>query len=406
LNHASPPPLDAEELMRGFPPPPAYRVHVGNWQAWPQKVWSFQHVDELFGTRTIRRGGTVHVLPRATRALDHLRIDVPGHGAMSWSQMLARTHTDAMVVLHRGHVIAEHYAHGMTADSRHLMFSATKSMAGLMAAVLVEEGHLDPQASVGTCLPELSNSAWADARVRDVMDMTDGVVFTEDYADPSSDIYRYVWAMGWAPQLHQAADPRGILAMLATLQKVHAEPRGTAFRYRSPATDVTAWLAMRAARQSLSGWLETRLWSRLGMEHDAYIMLDPIGTEVSFAGMNATARDLARLGQLLLNHGRWGDTQLIPAAVVADLVRGGDTQAFQADGRVTRSGWSYRSQWWVNPQPPRSVAAIGAFGQSLYIYPEHDLVLVKFGSHPSPLASEVDPIHHHAHAALIQELSR
>ncbi|MBU6258019.1 MAG: serine hydrolase [Burkholderiales bacterium] len=399
-------PIDPTLLMQGCPPPPEYRVDLRNWQQYPQKIWSHQHVDELFGTRTMRRAGPVSELPAAPRALDHLIVDAAGHAPMDWPQMLRTTHTDAMLVLHRGRIVDERYFNGMTPARRHLMFSATKSMAGLMALTLVEEGRLDADALVGSLLPELAASAWAGATVRQVMDMTDGVEFSEVYTDETSDIFSYVAAVGWVPQMRDPAESKGILAMLPTLQRLQDEPRGSAFRYRSPATDVTAWLAMRAAGLSLTRWLEERLWSRLGMEQDAYMMLDPAGTEVSFAGMNATLRDLGRLGQLLLQRGLWQGERLLPASVADILARGGDPRAFQYGNFPTRAGWCYRSQWWVNPNAPRSYAASGAFGQMLYVFPDHELVIVKYGSHPNPVTAVVDPIHQRAFAVLIAELER
>ena len=405
-NSATPddtPTLDPALLMRGFPPPPELRVHIGNWQQYPQKIWSFQHTRELFPTRRLQPVGPVRELPVALRNLDDLRCGSAA-APMTWPRMLDETHTDAVVVLHQGRIIDERYFNGMRPEAPHLMFSATKSMAGLMAAVQVAEGTLDANATVGSLLPELAGSAWAGATVRQVMDMTDGVNFSEAYTDPQSDIYAYVGAMGWAPQFRKGDDPGGIQAMLGTLTTLQDAPRGSAFCYRSPATDVCNWLAARAAKQSLSGWLQERLWSRLGMEFDGNLMLDPAGTEVAFAGMSASARDLARIGQMLLDCGRVDGEQIIPEQVVDDLMKGGDVRAFEAGGFVERKGWSYRSQWWVNGQTPRSFGATGAFGQRLYVFPDADVVIVLFGSHPLPVSALVDPLHRDAFAALIAHL--
>jgi CubicO group peptidase (beta-lactamase class C family) len=381
--------LDPARLMQGFPPPPAYQIHIGNWQQYPQKIWSFQHTRELFPTRPLQAMAPVRPLPLALQKLDNLEVGTP-EAPQTWPQMLAATHVDAALVLHHGRIIDERYFNGMTASSQHLMFSATKSMAGLMAATAIAEGKLDANARVDSVLPELADSAWGAATVRQVLDMTDGVQFSEVYTDPRSDIFSYIGAMGWAPDLQDASKPRGIQAMLATLKSVHPEPRGTAFRYRSPATDVTAWLAARATGMSLTAWLQQRIWNQLGMEHDGNVMLDPVGTEVAFAGLSASARDVARLGQMLLQKGRVGSTQIIPEAVVNDLIQGGDTKAFEAAGMPHRLGWSYRSQWWVNPQAPRSFAAMGAFGQRLFVLPDDNMVVVLFGSHPKPVASLID----------------
>lgn len=396
--------IDPARFMQGFPPPASYQINPTNWQGYPQKIWSYQHMRELFPSRRLARGTSVSQLPQALLPLDSLIVSKPGEPAMTWPQMLAATHTDAIVVLHHGKVIDERYFNGMMPDTRHLLYSATKSMTGLMAATLVAEGRLDPEAKVGTLLPELAASAWANATVRQVMDMTDGVTFTENYTDASSDVFRYVAAMGWAPQLSNGKDPTGIIAMLATLHKQNDQP-GTAFHYRSPATDVTAWLAMRASGQTVTTWLHDRLWSRLGVEQDGDFLLDPVGTEVAFAGLNLTARDLARVGQMLLQRGSADGQQLLPPAVIDDLIRGGDTEVFKKGGFATRSGWSYRSQWWVNPQEPRSIAALGAFGQMLYVFPDAELVIAKFSSHPQASNSLTDPIHQRAFATLIRHLN-
>lgn len=140
------------------------------------------------------------------------------------------------------------------------------------------------------------------------------------------------------------------------------------------------------------------------MEQENNVMLDPLGTEVTFAGMSTSLRDLGRIGQMLLQRGRVGEQQIIPARVVDDLIRGGDPRAFEASGITYRKGWSYRDQWWINPQPPRSFAAMGAYGQRLYVFPDHQTVVVMFGSHPQPIAALVDPSHARAFAAMIDLL--
>ncbi|BDI06249.1 serine hydrolase domain-containing protein [Sphaerotilus microaerophilus] len=388
----TPAPLDPARLMQGFPPPPEYRVTIANWQQNPQKVWSFRHARELFPTRPLQPTGVVRELPVSSRdSLSQFQAGPP-ESQQTWPQMLASTHVDAALVLHRGRIIDERYFKGMQAQEPHLMFSATKSMVGLMAATLIAEGRLDENARVGSILPELAASAWADATVRQVLDMTDGVRFTEIYTDPTSDIFPYIASMGWIPVQHRRADsPFGIQAMLPTLKRMEPGERGSAFRYRSPATDVVAWIAARSAGQSLSDWLQQRLWSRLGMEHQGNVMLDPEGTEVAFAGMSASARDLGRIGQMLLQRGRWDGQQIIPEQVVDQLIRGGSTEAFKAAGMEKfRPGWSYRDQWWVNPQAPRSFAAMGAYGQRLYVFPDDELVVVLLSSHPQPIAALVD----------------
>lgn len=403
---AAAPVLDPSRLMQGFPPPPEYRVDALNWQQYPQKIWSFQHTRELFPTRGLQPQGPVRALPAAPQAFfETLEVGTP-EARLSWPQLLAQNNVDAALVLHRGRIVDERYFNGMTAATPHLMFSATKSMAGLMAATAIAEGKLDENAKVGALLPELADSAWGGATVRQMLDMTDGVKFSEDYKDPNSDIYAYAAAMGWTPPEMRNAKQVGILAMLPSIKRVHEEARGTVFRYRSAATDVVAWLAMRATGQSLTAWLQQRLWNRLGMEYPGHVMLDPAGTEVAFAGMSASARDLARIGQLLLDQGRVGGEQVLPAAIAAELARGGDRQAFSAGmpQAANAAERSYRSQWWVTHKAPRAFAAQGAFGQRLVVYPDHGLVLVLLSSHRQASLPQFDLLIPQAATAMLRQL--
>ena len=391
--------LDPAKLMQGFPPPPAYRVDALNWQQYPQKIWSFQHTRELFPTRRLQAQGPVRALRGDVASLERLQV-VDGKTPLSWPEFLARNHIDAALVLHRGRIIDERYLNGMRPQTPHLMFSATKSMVGLMAVTAVAEGRLDPAATVGQVLPELADSAWGPATVRQVLDMTDGARFSEDYPDPSSDIYAYAAAMGWTPPEMRNAKQVGIQAMLPTVKATEVEPRGTVFRYRSPATDVACWLAARSTGRSLTQWLQERLWSQLGMEHDGNVMLDPSGTEVCFAGMSASLRDLGRIGQMLLDGGRQGDRQILPASVPAELLRGGDQAAFSR-GIPGAKDSSYRSQWWVGHGALRSFSAIGAFGQRISVFPDQGVVMVLLSSHPvseppeAPLQAAVAAILRH-----------
>ncbi|MEY2777735.1 MAG: hypothetical protein RLY30_1833, partial [Pseudomonadota bacterium] len=158
--------IDPAQLMKGFPPPEGNRVHIMNWQAYPQKIWSFQHVEELFPTRRVRRSAHPKPIPKALRpeVFSDLRISVPGKGEnLTWADYARLAHTDAIMVIHKGAVIEERYLNGMTPQRQHLLFSATKSFVGLMAMMLIEEGRLDPKQQVKSLIPELASSAWGDA---------------------------------------------------------------------------------------------------------------------------------------------------------------------------------------------------------------------------------------------------
>ena len=227
---------------------------------------------------------------------------------MTWAQMLAATHTDAVLVLHQGRIVEERYLNGMKPETPHLMFSATKSMVGLMGAVLVAEGKLDRTrawpAAARTGRQRLGRRHRAPGAGHDRRRALHRGLHRSQVGH-----LRLRGRDGLGTGTRQARQPTGILGMLGTLKgATRRAARLCAFRYRSPATDVAGWLS-RAAQQSITQWLQERLWNRLGMEHEGNVMLDPLGTEVTFAGMSTSLRDLGRIGQMLLQRGRVGNSR-------------------------------------------------------------------------------------------------
>jgi len=387
----------------GFPAPADKRVTRDNALAYPYTGWSYQHVRELFPTRGVARGGPVSPLPSQPMALDGLTFAAPDGKKISWAQFEAETHTDAMLVLHKGKIVYERYANGMTPESQHLLFSVTKSFVGLMAELLVHDGKLDETAKVITYVPELAGSAWETATVRDLMDMRDGVSFDENYANPNAEIHRYALAWGWGPANIPA--PKGVYEALPTLKTRFAESGGP-FRYRSAATDALGWVIARASGQSLSSLVSERVWKRLGVEHDATWAIDPAGQEIAAAGLNVTARDLARLGEMLRQDGRFNGQQIIPAAVVKKIKAGSDNAAFRASNPIpARLNWSYRSQFWISHDANQSFNLFGVAGQRVYIDPTNQIVIVRFGSHPVLSNLFTAAIHDAAFGALTAKLT-
>lgn len=243
--------LTARAYMQGFPPTgDAARVDASNWHLYPQAKWAVRHMRELFASRDAAPVGRRPAeLQTALQPLDELRVRGE-QGDMSWSDFLSATHTDAAIVLHNGRIVFERYFDGMAQSDQHLLFSCTKSYCGLIAEILASRGQLDFSRTIESYLPEMANSAFAGAAVRQVADMTDGVHFSEDYTDPSADIYPHAYQMGLSP--HDPSNPpRGAYASAQTLTR-RDHPPGHAFAYRSVATDVLGWIIQRVANKSLS----------------------------------------------------------------------------------------------------------------------------------------------------------
>lgn len=389
-------------LMTGFPPDPANRVTRENWNQFPHSIWAFQHARQLFRSRGVARSEQPRALPAALEDLESLRIPGPVGKGMSWPEYLEVTHTDAVIVLHRGVIVEERYGRDMTASTPHMVFSITKSIIGLLAEILAAEGSIDLAAPVTHHVPELAASAFAGASIRDLLDMVDGAAFDETYANPEAEIHTWSTAY-WGPKTGQPPSA-GVYAALTGLTR-RAAPPGSRFAYRTPVGDVIGWMLKRATGQTLSDLIATRLWGPMGAEHDAYLIVDPAGQEIAATGFNATARDLARLALVLLEDGRVGGQTVVTAGAIASLRQGGDRTLFAAADQPTRPGWSYRSLWWHTHEANGAYCALGVYGQRLFIDPTHQLTVVRLGSHPDAGSAPTDAIHAAAFEALVQALA-
>ncbi|MBC5763151.1 serine hydrolase domain-containing protein [Ramlibacter albus] len=388
---------DPRELgwMQGSPPAPGKRIRFAddNFLSFPQIRWSLSHMRELVPTVNVWRGeGQASSLgePGDGAAIDALTFTDMNGRARRWDESLYDTYTDGVVVLHKGRRVYERYFGALQPHVPHSCFSITKSYAATLCATLVHEGVLDERQLVPHYLPEMKGTAYANATLRNVMDMQIGVAYSEAYADPKADIWDYSRAGGLRPRPAGYSGPESFYDYLVTLKPEGAH--GEAFAYKTVNTELMAWIMKRVTGVPLADMLSQRLWSQLGCEQDGYITVDPIGVPMGGGGLSASLRDLARFGELMRREGEWNGRQLIPAAVVQDIARGEDPAKFAKAGYKLLPGYSYRSMWWVTHNEHGGFEGRGIHGQRLYVAPKAELVVAKFGSHPVAASAAHDPI--------------
>ena len=394
-------------LMEGYPAAPERRVTRENLMEAPYNRWGFQHMRELMPTAEVYRGdGPVRELPRRPRDLGGLTFAAADGAERTVKEMLALSYADALVVLHEGALVYEQYLNGMGPASQHQMWSVTKSLVGTLALQLAHEGLIDESRPVLDYIPELAGSAWEDASVRHALDMTTGIEFSEVYDFEDGDIARYGIATGFRPMPEGYRGPRTVDELFPQFPK--AGEHGEAFHYVTPNTDVIGWIIARVTGQPFSRVFGERVWSQLGTERDAYIIRDAIGMEMAGAGFNATARDLARFGQMVLDDGVCDGRQVIAPEVIATIRKGGDRAAF---ARGTEEygplweGWSYRAFWWITHNPHGAFTGIGINGQWLYVDPTARVVIVQQSSYPTADQPEADDVCVPGFHAIARELS-
>ncbi|SFL63083.1 hypothetical protein SAMN03159423_2957 [Bradyrhizobium sp. NFR13] len=398
---------DPETLgwMKGFPPAPdkTIRFHDDSFRNFPELRWAWSNVRSLVPTVNVWRGASgASVLPRGERDIGGSTSTTMDGRPMTFAKMFDETYADGIAVLHKGKLIYERYAGALKPHKPHIAMSVTKSFTGTLAGILVEEGKIDPQAPVTDYVPELKATAFGDACVHEVMDMTTGLKYTEVYADRNSDVWSLRRANGMAPI---PSDYQGATDIFALLCKQGKQgEHGKAFAYKTVNTDVLAFIVRRASGTALSDLLSERIWQPMGAEEDAHYHVDRIGTESGGGGLSTTLRDLARFGEVMRNHGHFNGRQIVPAAVVEDIERGADPAKFKPAGYVTLPGGSYRNQWWVTHNEHGAYMARGVYGQGLYIDPKAEMVIARYASHPVAGNAANDPVTLPAYMALAKEL--
>jgi len=388
-------------LMTGFPPPLESQVTLANWRTAPFSRWAFQHVREIIPSADIPDAPErIWVLPSAPADLSTFSFAHDG-ARRDFAAFLAATDTDAIVVLHRGAVVAERYAHGMVRETPHILMSVSKSLLGIAAGILADKGILDPDEPVTRLIPEITNTAYAGATIRNLLDMRVGIHFDEDYLATSGPIVEYRKSSNWNPPDPGDA-PSDLRSFFARLTRTDGPHEGR-FHYVSPNTDLLGWVIERAAGRRYADFLSALLWRPMGAENSAYITVDRLGAPRCAGGVCATVMDLARVGQLIVQGGRRDGIRIIPEAWLDDVVARGSPDAWNSgDFANLFAGFPmhYRSKWYVVRGRRPLVFGFGIFGQYLFVDRANELVIAKASSQAMPIDEKLMSLTMHGIAAL------
>ena len=327
-------------------------------------VHNFQHMDEILDSRTIERGGEVLEFARGTYSLP--ATFTYADRSYDTEAFLDELVTTGLIIVQDDTILLERYEHGHAPAGHHIAWSVSKSFISALFGIAVAEGHIrDLMQPVTDYLPELEGSGYDGVPIKHVLQMSSGVHFDEDYGDPFSDINR----MGPAMALGSLLD------FAATLER--ERPPGTFNHYVSVDTQVLGTILVRATGQDLATYTSEKLWQPLGMEFDAYFLLDGTGMEWAFGGLNASLRDFARFGWLYLNRGSRNGRQIVPEAWMEASVTPDAPHLMPGDDPNSSSRMGYGYQWWIPAGSDGDFTALGIYGQNIYVDPKHRLVIVK-----------------------------
>jgi CubicO group peptidase (beta-lactamase class C family) len=289
--------------------------------------------------------------------------------------LLGGTHTAALLVLKDGVVRYEDYWFTGGRDVQWLSMSVAKSFVSALVGIALAEGCIaSVEEPITRYVPQLADTAYAGVRIKDVLQMSSGVRWNEDYSDPTSEIHR----------LSEATGGRGSFDTFMS-GMVRQRPPGTFCIYNSADTQALGMLVAGATGSSLADYMQTRLCEPLGMESKGYWIVDSRGREMAYAGLLLTARDFARIGELYRTGGVWRGRQIVPADYVAASVTA-DAPHLQPGAPWVGDhafGPGYGYQWWLPAGGQGDFSAIGVYNQFVYVDPERGTVIVKLSANPA-----------------------
>ena len=362
-------------------------VLLANWRENPFNRWSFQNLGELVPTaRVAAAPGVVEAPVRDLSGLLGDKVTVAS-AAETVAAFLVRSSTDALTVMKGGKIVGDWFAPHMDFGARHIIFSISKSLTAIVAGILEGEGVFDPEAPVTAYIPEAAGSAYGDASVRHVLDMSVSLDFEEAYLDPESAFARYRRATLWNP----GGGTESLREFILTLQRL-AEPHGQTFRYRSPNSDLLGILLERASGQRFSDLMREKLWLPLGAVSEASIGVDMEGTARTAGGISVTPRDLARVGEMMRQGGIANGQRIVPETWVRDTTStGGSSEAWQRGTMAfLLPQGRYRNKWYQTGGTSGAFFGLGIHGQWLYVDPKADVVIAKMSSQPEPVDDPLD----------------
>ena len=361
---------DEEKIMQGFPPETL--VDANNWRSPPFNRWSFQHMEMISPTATISRGDQAfQELKQASRKDQQAYQNLKMANNLSVEDYISKNFVDGVLVLEKGKIVAEHYANNQDKDTRHIMFSVGKSFTGIMAETLVHNGILDDTALVSSYVPELANSGYGDATVRQVMDMLVDVKFNEDYEDPYSDINQFIYAAGLGTPPKNVEAYASLYEFLPSIEKEGRH--GLEWEYVSATTETLGWIMNRVTSKSWVQLFQETIYQHLQPRRDASIIVDAKGKEVAAGGMSMTLRDVGRFAYLVSNNGKFGGKQIIPEQVIKTIKAGGDPEKFPT--RMPGFKTSYKSQWYKDITNG-ILGGYGIHGQAIQIGLDNDIIII------------------------------
>ena len=384
-----------QEAMQGVPPERGSQATFQNYRQQPFSRWTFRNMGAPTHVVMIPRAGDIHRFERGS---------ISAFDLDAFDEIFESNYADGVIVIQGNRILHERYFHAFGPHDHHIWFSMTKSLLSAAFGKLLVEGTVDLEGSPAEVVPELGKSGFARTTVQQVLNHTTAIDFQENYTDGKSDFMRYyapalgmAWLPGAADAKPEDTEIYGVHDFLAKF--IRADKRTApddAFDYNSANADVLGWITARASGQALDDYLAETIWSKLGAEHDAYMVVDRAYMPVATGGMNSTLRDAARFGMMMRDNGSFNGEQVVPAVWVDRILRLNRQLVtnMAANAKYAGDPWiAYHNMWWVLNANPGEFCAVGIHGQVIYINRTANTVMAWFSSQPTASSAQNPTFH-------------
>ncbi|EJS76850.1 serine hydrolase domain-containing protein [Bacillus cereus] len=383
--------------------PSKNNVTKENWLDDPYLRWSYTHMKEFTLINEVNNNpNQVSHFPTALQNLDDFAVGRAFGNTTPLKKLLDDNKTDAFVVVHNGQLIYERYFNGYKQNEPHGMASIAKVFTGAIIQSLAEENRIDVEKTADTYIRELNNTPFGKATIQQLMDMQVSAEYpTHGYVKPgleNQDAQLYL-ASNILPRGKNYDGPLNIYDMLRETEET--APPGSAFSYNNGSAETLAWVIRTITGKSLAENVSERIWSQIGMEENAYYVTDETKVEQASAGLNATARDMARFGQLLLNNGEYNGKQILPSSITESVKNVQEGELAIGNG----ASISYHNQWWIPHNEQGAFEVLGSYGQTLYIDPKANMVIVHFSSNAAP-SNEIHSVYSDMYVDIAHHLEK
>lgn len=332
--------------------------------------YNFINMKEIFPyTSPIKASNTPYIFETAEFELPESFKNSEGL-ELNMQDELTYYNTDGLIILKDGVMLYEDYWNGNDISSQHISWSVAKSFLSALVGIALNEGLIESiNDPITKYLDDFYGTGYEGVSIKDLLQMSSGVRFNEDYGDPESDINKFGEAVALGTPFRKFAK---------TLER-EREP-GTYNHYVSINSEMLGMLIMEVTGKTLEDYLYEKIWSQIGMESDAYYITDSVGNAMALGGLNATLRDYAKFGQLYLNKGMWEGKQIVPSEWVEASYFLDAPHVQPMAGELSANTWGYGYQWWVPGFPATDYTAAGVYNQYIYIDPVSNVVIAKTSS--------------------------